>query len=250
MQVDTDTTKLVWEPDPDQSSDTSATSRLKPDLQGTTLTWTAANCEGEVCSDTAIQRFAGTSGSAPYVAAAASLLRNWLIITRGKTDRRTGVDPGQVYAQLILSGRKAWTPKGFVDSKGVGVLRLPPLEGLAWWGKVIVNPGDTLDIPLDIGPVPPDTLDAALWWPNPLINGEDPSSSPAFNNIDLYLLNPSDQIRAASKSPHSVFERAHLVVGSESEAPGTWTLRIAGVNVSYGPQTVYWTARARLRKGS
>ncbi len=77
------------------------------------------------------------------------------------------------------------------------------------------------------------------------------SSTAEDHDIDLYLLGPSGTMRAASKDTTSIFERARVVVGSESDGRGTWTLRIIGANVSSGqPQTVYWTARARLRKGS
>ena len=39
-----------------------------------------------------------TSGAAPYVAGAAALLRNWILQVR------PSVDPGHIYALLILSG--------------------------------------------------------------------------------------------------------------------------------------------------
>ena len=213
--------------------------RLKPDIQTPTFTWTAANCR-DGCSDTALQQFGQTSASGPYAAAAASLLRNWLVITGG----RRGVDPGQVNAQLILAGRH---PYPFPDTVGAGVLRLPPVDGLAWWGKVVVGHGDVIDIPLDVGAVTPDTVGGALWWPDPRVEVEEPLLAKSFNDIDLYIHSPSGQARAASKSERSVFERARVVVGSESNVPGTWTLRIIGANVPHDPQTVYWAARARLR---
>ena len=183
-------------------------------------------------SDTALQIFGGTSGATPYAAGAAALLRNWL---RGAS---FSIDPGQVYAQLILSGQQ---PYPFNNTSGAGPLRLPT-DGWAWWGKVSVGNGQTIDIPLQISGTRPNTLDGALWWPEwafqfPLLGRVE-----VHNDIDLYLVDPAGVVRASSVSIPSVFERARV---SGRVASGTWKLRIRGYNVT-GSQTVYWAAHVRL----
>ena len=193
--------------------------RLKPDIQAPTDVLTAGSySKGD------LRVFAGTSGATAFAGGAAALLRSWLLRTSG----RDPVDPGQVYAQMILAGSR---PFPFNDSTGAGHLRLPPLDGVAWWGQSAVCPGDTLDLPLDPGDLPPHTLDAALWWP-----GEE--SGPPVN-LDLALVAPDGTVRAVSADPTSVFERARAT-GS-----GAWTLRIIAGRGASRPQTVYWTAHAR-----
>ncbi|HET8678756.1 MAG TPA: S8 family serine peptidase [bacterium] len=200
--------------------------RFKPDIQAPTNTETAS-----AASNTAFRVFTGTSGATPYAAGAAALLRNWL---RGTS---FSIDPGQVYAQMILSGQ---TPYPFNNTRGAGPLRLPT-DGWAWWGKVSVADGVNVDIPLAIGGGSPNTLDAAIWWPEWVarIFG---IRLEIHNDIDLYLINPSGSVRASSISIPSVFERARV---SGAVTPGTWTLRIRGYRVT-GTQTVYWAAHVRL----
>jgi hypothetical protein len=202
--------------------------RIKPDIQAPTNTETASNA-----SDTALRTFTGTSGAAPYAAGAAALLRNFLLNTIPV------VDPGQVYSLLILSGQQV---SPFNNTSGAGPLRLPT-DGTVFFGKVAVNNGGTIDIPLNIGGGV-NLLDAALWWPE---------TATVFlgitiefhNDIDLHLLNPGGATVATSLSINSVFERAR-VTGAPL-APGTWTLRIRGFNVPASPQTVYWSAHAGRR---
>jgi hypothetical protein len=201
--------------------------RFKPDIQAPTNTETASNA-----SDTAFQVFGGTSGATPYAAGAAALLRNWL---RGTS---FSIDPGQVYAQLILSGQQ---PYPFNNTSGAGPLRLPT-DGWAWWGKVSVSNGQTIDIPLGISGANANTLDGALWWPEwafqlPLIGRIE-----VHNDVDLHLIDPGGVIRDSSVSIPSVFERARV---AGRVAAGTWKLRIRGYNVN-GSQTVYWAAHVRL----
>ena len=215
-----------------QSRGPAPDNRFKPDIQAPTNTETASNgCAFQQnCttggSDTAFRSFGGTSGSTPYAAGAAALLRNWL---RGTS---FSIDPGQVYAQLILSGQQ---PYPFNNTSGAGPLRLPT-DGWAWWGKVTVANGDTIDIPIGISGGNPNTLDAALWWP------ETPSQS--HNDIDLSLVDPGGTTRHSSLSVPSVFERSRV---SGLVTAGTWKVRIRGYSVPAGPQTVYWAAHVRLQ---
>jgi serine protease AprX len=202
--------------------------RFKPDIQSPTNTETASNA-----SDTAFRSFGGTSGATPYAAGAAALLRNWL---RGSS---FSIDPGQVYAQLILSGQQTYP---FNNTSGAGPIQLPT-NGWAWWGKVSVTNGATIDIPLSISGPNPNTLDGALWWPETAFDFPLIGRIEIHNDIDLYLVDPSGTSRALSISIPSVFERARV---SGAVTPGTWKLRIRGYNVPGGSQTVYWAAHVRL----
>jgi hypothetical protein len=194
-----------------------ADGRTKPDIQAPTSTETARNT-----SDTALGVFSGTSGATPYGGGAAALLRNWL---RGTNFQ---IDPGQVYAQLILSGKTA----NFNHTNGVGLINLPT-NGIAWRGKVSVGNGGIINIPLNIGSGN-HVLDGALWWPE--------TAAQAHNDVDLSLIDPNGVVVASSISISSVFERARA---SGSLLPGTWTLRVRGFSVPTAPQAVYFAAHVK-----
>jgi serine protease AprX len=200
-----------------QSRGPTADGRFKPDIQAPTNTETASNA-----SDTATRVFGETSGATPYASGAAALLRNWLLRTS------FSIDPGQVYAFLILYGQ---TPYPFDNTSGVGPLRLSS-DGTPWWGKVSVTNQLTINIPLVIGSNTANTLDAAIWWPE----------SGTHNDINLHLIDPPGNVRASSTSVNSVFERCRV---AGAVAPGTWQLRIRGHSVPASPQTVYWAAYVR-----
>jgi hypothetical protein len=194
--------------------------RFKPDIQAPTNSETASNA-----NDTAFQVFTGTSGATPYAAGAAGLLRNWL---RGTS---FSIDPGQVYAQLILSGQQ---PYPFNNTSGAGPLQLPT-NGWAWWGKVSISNGQVIDIPLNLNGENLNTFDGALWWPE--------TASQTHNDVDLSLVDPNGNVVEYSISIPSVFERTRAAGRVDA---GGWKLRIRGYNVT-GTQTVYWAAHVRLR---
>lgn len=194
-----------------------ADGRTKPDIQAPTQTETASNT-----SDTALKTFGGTSGATPYAAGAAALLRNWL---RGSN---FDIDPGQVYAQLILSGQTV----PFNDVNGAGLINLP-MNGTAWWGKTTVGHNGTIDIPLNVG-FGNNRFNCAIWWPE--------TASQSHNDVDVSLIDPNGITRASSLSVASVFERARFL---GAVAPGTWKVRIRGFSVPAGPQTVYYSAHVR-----
>lgn len=210
-----------------QSRGPTADGRIKPDIQAPTNTETASTgCPfGRSCtqSDSALWVFSGTSGATPYAAGAAALLRDWM---NGVND--DPIDPGQVYAAMILGGNK---PYPFDNTKGAGRLELPT-EGAMAWGKVSITNGQTINIPLFVHAGT--RFDAALWWPE--------SPGLPHNNIDLRIVDPRGAIRDSSVSIPSVFERAR-VAGRIVE--GTWTIRIQGSSVQTGAQTVYWAMHVR-----
>jgi serine protease AprX len=201
--------------------------RIKPDIQAPTNTESASNA-----SDTALRSFGGTSGATPYAAGAAALSRNFLLSIQSP------IDPGQVYAYLILSGQQV----SFNNTSGAGPLRLPT-DGVVFFGKASISNGATLDIPLNVGGGF-NVLDGALWWPETAfrIFG---ITIEVHNDVDLHLIDPGGATRASSISVPSVFERAR-VTGAPL-ASGTWRLRIRGFNVPGSPQTVYWAAHAARR---
>lgn len=202
-----------------QSRGPTSDNRFKPDIQVPTNTETASNA-----SNTALRVFGGTSGATPYASGAAALVRNFL---RGTS---FSIDPGQVYSFLILAGQ---TPYPFNNTSGAGRLVLPT-NGNVWWGKTTVTSGGTVDIPIGIGGASPNTLDAALWWPE--------TTTQAHNDIDLSLVRPNNSVATSSISSPSVFERVRV---AGSVTPGTWKVRLRGFSVPTGSQTVYWTAHVR-----
>jgi hypothetical protein len=197
--------------------------RIKPDIQAPNNTETASNA-----SDTALRSFGGTSGSTPYAGGAAALARNFLRSTGGV------IDPGQVYAYLILSGQQVFR---FNNTTGAGPLYLPILDdfSVVFFGKESIGEDDSVDIPLNVGEGF-NLLDGALWWPETVLQ--------RHNDFDLYLLDPNGVEVADSTVSRSVFERAR-VTGAPL-ASGAWTLRIHGHRVLVR-RTVYWAAHAARR---
>jgi hypothetical protein len=191
--------------------------RVKPDIQAPTDTETASNV-----SDTALAIFNGTSGATPYAGGAAALARNFL---RGAN---FNIDPGQVYAYLILSGQTF----GFNNINGAGLIKMPT-NGRVWFGNVSVGNGGVANIQMYV-PAGNNRIDASIWWPE--------SSSQSHNDIDLWLVDPSGQTPAVSVSVYSVFERVRV---NMPIAPGYWILRVRGYRVPAGPQRVYYSAHAR-----
>ncbi len=194
--------------------------RLKPDIHAPSNTETARGS-----GDNAFARFNGTSGATPYAAGAAAILRNWL--------RQFGaIDPGQVYAQMIISGRRGGAVN---NTNGAGLLALP-VNGWAWWGKTEVSNLETINIPLDIG-AGHVLFDAALWWPEG--RGGSLGLTEQHSDIDIRLIDPSGVTRASGLMIPSVFERVQI---AGAVTPGVWTLQIHGFNTHAADRPVYWSA--------
>lgn len=196
--------------------------RIKPDIQAPTDTETASTM-----SNTALKVFPETSGATPYAGGAAALLRNYL---RGDA---SSIDPGQVYAALILSGQPG---SSITDDRGAGPLRLPELaDGTLFWGKVAARRNLTVDIALDINNAISSNLNGALWWPETYKWGK----AGRHNTIDLHLIDPDGVIQDSSTHNESVFQRAQVVGRITS---GEWILRIDVRIMRTNMIPVYWAA--------
>ncbi len=210
--------------------------RTKPDIQAPTNTWTAGNCSGRgtaaLCSDSTLIHYQMTSGAAPYTAAAASLLRNFIAYG----SNRSHVDPGGVYAHLILSGQQSFP---FPDSAGAGLIRLPALDGSRYWGEVSLSAGQHFDVPIALSDSDTSQLDAALWWPNPK---QYLSVTAPGNDVDLEILNSEGEPAAVSRSKRNSFERARATATGHE-----WTVRIIARTVHAQKQQVYWAVHAAGR---
>jgi len=189
--------------------------RVKPDIQCPTNTETACRA-----SDTCLSTFGGTSGSTPYAAGAAALVRRWL-------GGHGTWDPGSVYSFLINGGDRSWP--SIDNNNGAGHLGLP-VNGYTSWGKLAVNDGMVIDLKIHVSGGMRD-LHAALWWPE--------SRTELHDDVDLYLIDPNGTIRARSVLTPSVFEFAQV---DGSLTPGVWTIRVKAFRMKSAPQTVYWTA--------
>lgn len=204
---------------PDQSRGPTLDKRTKPDIQAPTGTETASSS-----SDTAFQNFGMTSGATPYAAGAAALAREML---RGNS---ISIDPGHVYAYLILAGSDA---PPFDNIRGCGPIQLP--TGKISWGKTSVTQGKAIPIQLKAaGDSAGEILEGAIWWP------ESTGEPEVHNHVGLYLLDPASKVRAQSAAPNGVFQKVR-VTGKLNA--GIWMMVLYGWNVD-GAQTIYWVSRS------
>lgn len=212
-----------------QSRGPSPDNRYKPDVRFPTNSETASSA-----GTAAFRVFSGTSGATPYGGAAAALIRNFMRGNRGS------VDPGKVYAFIINSGQN---PYPFNNDIGAGDLEMP-LNGYAWWGKVQISDGQTIEIPINVSQQNRNTFDAAIWWPEELVEwGGIMPLIDKHDDIDLRIIDPNGAIKDYSISVPSVFERVRY---EGNVTTGIWKVRINGYDVT-GTQTVYWIAFAHIK---
>jgi len=259
------------------ASGPTADGRRKPDLVAPTNTETA----GRTGVD-AMRSFDGTSGATPYAAGAALLLANWVRGNMEQTD--VSLDPGQVYALLILSGDR----DGKYDSTtatGAGRLRLPS-RGFTQFGKTWVDTTlREVDIPIELPREGAVSVSAAIWWPETAVadsttktntvetdpevaveqtasevavaqaaqdqsaeSERTPKAVPLDTHNDLALEirtgGPFGQMLARSDSDGGVFERA--TAGLASVGNAKLVLRVIPDTIrTLKPQTVYWAVTMR-----
>ena len=200
--------------------------RIKPDIKAPSYTETASNK-----GDDLTQYFGGTSGATPYAAGATSLLRNWMAVGLA------GIDPGQVFGNVILCGDQV-SPFDGTSSSGAGKIQLPQ-TGTSWWGKVWVsNSVEYVEIPIDVVDTGKMSVQAAIWWPEePVSAGGVPLDG--HNDIDLQLRGPKGK-KVVGESRYGVFER----VAWEGVATGRWRVRLKPFTMRKQPQVVYWGVSA------
>jgi hypothetical protein len=213
--------------------------RRKPDLQTLTNTGSASNC-----SDVGMRYFTDTSGATPYAAGVAARLLSWLDVASATATSQNvtaasaasfpvggrlpqtaastvPVDPGQVYAMMILSSQGPF----FKEARGAGRLHVPA-GGIVWFGKVEVGTAD-VSVPIGVADLGTGSVEAALWWPEPLVFNSNGSVKNTHNNIDLQIVqvvkNGRSRTRAASVHVPGVFERAATKPGS---LQGQWVIKV------------------------
>jgi hypothetical protein len=233
-----------------QSSGPAEGERLKPDVQATS--WSETAQFDPDCPDhrNMLRELLGTSGATPYAGVAAALLRDWMKSVDPE------LEPGHVYAGMILSGRSHGTQ---IDNRqGAGLIQMPT-NCCTWFGAEEVFEQTTREISIDLSAGGAERLEVALWWPENQIIGEPDDTPLQHNDVDLRILDPSGVVRATSMQVWSVFERATAPIGDRR---GVWKIQIVGGDFwAHGRdggfpspevvepnhrQRVYWAAAARL----
>lgn len=213
-----------------------ALERTKPDVQAPTMTL-AASTNGLDC----LGFHTATSGAAPYGAAVALLLRNWMGAKNSVLPPEP-VDPGQVYAAMIACGSDSRPAGGqpYSKERGAGWLRLPG-HGRAWWGKTQVG---TLGPAIIAIPVPAGSglrkFHAAIWWPDPPTPMRIGPSTLLVSHVE-YSLDArlgSTTLRGRSRGPNSPFESVHM--NASSVVSGTFKLTITAQAPGFDELPVYW----------
>jgi len=211
-----------------QSQGPTPDGRIKPDVQAPIDVISASSA-----TNTATNEFGGTSCATALAGASAALLREWIMAYKHS------VDPGQVYAQMILSGTRE---APFTASAGAGPLRLPS-GGRAWWGKVSLGHHEEFEVEIPASEDWVERIDVAIWWPEDLRLDANGLPMGERNDVDLYLYDPAGTLRGSSESEGTVFERTSVYVPASRR--GRWKVEIYGYETHGGQQTVYWSALAR-----
>ena len=197
--------------------------RHKPELLGPTGTLAPINY-----NDVLVE-YDGTSGSTPYVAAGALVIRN-LILPRAK-------DAGATYAAMIACGDDN---EPFADDAGAGRFKLPRGAALVF-GKIRMKDG-CVKIPLAPPAMPPipwnGRVSAALWWPEHWLNDLVTGPGGGHSDIDLEVWDGNGALIGRSDDRAASFERTS---GMMVRPAGSY-LRIRAVALPHGAQTVYWAA--------
>ncbi|HET7436673.1 MAG TPA: S8 family serine peptidase [Thermoanaerobaculia bacterium] len=198
--------------------------RIKPDVQ-------APSYVDVVGNNGTLATFSGTSCATAFAGGAAGLQYKWYCDSFGPCSY---LSPGILNALTIMHGT-ASAP--FDNTTGGGSLSLPRYYGWDDFGSVSVGNGQTVDISIPINVktgdpniTGPRDMRVGIWWPE--------SRTQSHNRIRLQLVNPSGVAVATADQDYSVFQRITL---PGTIAYGTWKIRIYGLSVPAGPQTVHYS---------
>jgi serine protease AprX len=194
--------------------------RIKPDIQTPTSVETADNT-----GDHGYSSFGGTSCATALAGGAAALLRNLML---GSDE---SIDPGFVYAALIAAGDRS-SPLN--QTNGAGHIRLPDACVVAK-AKLAISHDETCEATIDMSTAPATRVVAAIWWPE-VARWEEDIPVDNHSAFSMELVAPGGSPSVSTSEAESVFERVET---SYSGAPGVWTLKVKGLNVTDNPQTLY-----------
>jgi hypothetical protein len=205
---------------PEQSEGPTGDGRFKPDLVAPT------NVETASATNNLTAVYHKTSAATAHAGGAAAVLRNF--VRGGATD----VEPGHVYAGMILGGSN---PGGVFDNvQGAGKLKLsPPPNANTIYQKFSMTSSNGSSIGVSFNVTVPSTtpsncrFSGSLWW------GE---RAGAHNDYDIQLIDPNGAVRAISASRTSVFELARVNAPLQT---GTWKVKVFPHKAVIGSQKVY-----------
>lgn len=195
----------------------------KPDVLAPTNECAAAP-DGK--DETRVEPFNSTSGATACASAAAALACSWL-----RTACRDAVDAGQVMALLELCGS---APIQSGQTMSAVPMSLPD-AGRLWFGKVCLERGKAVDVPVTFARSGRHTVDAAIWWPERVA----PSAGP-FTHHAFTLTLSWGSGSSGSDDPASVVQH----VRSTFHSPDC-TLTLRHLSGDDAPRTAYWCAWVR-----
>lgn len=214
-----------------QSYGTTEDGRPKPDLIAATGILTAS-----ARSDEDLIELSKTSGAGPVATGMAVLLRNFL---RG---RSTHILPGYVYAAMIAATDTTADKFEYERAKhGAGRLAIPD-EFDADRGFEDLATGDLQPKGIEgLAASGAKRITVAIWWPDPLMVGEEGYTEDTHSDVNLELVRISrdgEEVVAESSRGAGTFERVEArITGSPDDA---WEFRITAHSVPSGTQRVYW----------
>jgi subtilisin family serine protease len=248
--------------------------RIKPDLvaPGTNVLSARSHASGVIYPDSYDSNYAyesGTSMATPIVSGAAALVRQWLSQARG-----ISTPSAALVRALLLNGAQDLSPGQY----GTGATREIPAawpNSVEGWGRVnvadsvdlsdsqIVLHDDTLGLSgagvfeqrMTVGVGQPPLRVTLTWTDYP---GSPLASKALVNDLDLEVVAPDGSLIRGNASADLISscrstsgaDRCNTSesVNITAATTGTYTLRVRGASVAYGPQRFALVARSELRQ--